>query len=87
MSSANQHYRRDADAQGQFGQFGGRFVAETLMPLILDLEQAYNQARSEPNFIAELDRFNAEFVGRPSPLYYAERLTEQYGGAKIFFKS
>ena len=86
MSSANQHYRRDADAQGQFGQFGGRFVAETLMPLILDLEQAYKQARSEPNFIAELDRFNAEFVGRPSPLYFAERLTEQYGGAKIFFK-
>ena len=86
MSSANQNYRRDADALGQFGQFGGRFVAETLMPLILELEQAYNDARSEPNFIAELDRFNAEFVGRPSPLYFAERLTEQYGGAKIFFK-
>ncbi|SDS64612.1 tryptophan synthase beta chain [Halopseudomonas sabulinigri] len=86
MSNANQHFRRDADAQGQFGQFGGRFVAETLMPLVLDLEHAYKQARSEPNFIAELDRFNAEFVGRPSPLYFAERLTEQYGGARIFFK-
>ncbi|MCL5043540.1 MAG: tryptophan synthase subunit beta [Gammaproteobacteria bacterium] len=79
-------YTQGADAQGQFGQFGGRFVAETLMPLILDLEQAFNQAMSEPDFLAQLDRFNAEFVGRPSPLYFAERLTEQYGGAKIYFK-
>ena len=82
----NQNYRREADALGQFGQFGGRFVAESLMPLVLQLEQAYNEARAEPAFIAELDRFNAEFIGRPSPLYFAERLTEQYGGAKIFFK-
>ena len=82
----DQNYRREADALGQFGQFGGRFVAESLMPLVLQLEQAYNEARAEPAFIAELDQFNAEFVGRPSPLYFAERLTEQYGGAKIFFK-
>ena len=82
----NQNYRREADALGQFGQFGGRFVAESLMPLVLQLEQAYNEARAEPAFIAELDQFNAEFVGRPSPLYFAERLTEQHGGAKIFFK-
>ena len=82
----DQNYRREADALGQFGQFGGRFVAESLMPLVLQLEQAYNEARAEPTFIAELDQFNAEFVGRPSPLYFAERLTEQYGGAKIFFK-
>ena len=82
----HQNYRREADALGQFGQFGGRFVAESLMPLVLQLEQAYNEARAEPAFIAELDRFNAEFIGRPSPLYFAERLTEQYGGAKIFFK-
>ncbi|GMQ52459.1 tryptophan synthase subunit beta [Halopseudomonas aestusnigri] len=82
----NHNYRREADALGQFGQFGGRFVAESLMPLVLQLEQAYNEARAEPAFIAELDRFNAEFIGRPSPLYFAERLTEQYGGAKIFFK-
>ena len=82
----NQNYRREADALGQFGQFGGRFVAESLMPLVLQLEQAYNEARAEPTFIAELDQFNAEFVGRPSPLYFAERLTEQYGGAKIFLK-
>ncbi|MEL0166561.1 MAG: tryptophan synthase subunit beta [Pseudomonadaceae bacterium] len=82
----HQNYRREADALGQFGQFGGRFVAESLMPLVLQLEQAYNEARAEPAFIAELDQFNAEFVGRPSPLYFAERLTEQYGGAKIFFK-
>ncbi|MEO1829679.1 MAG: tryptophan synthase subunit beta [Pseudomonas sp.] len=82
----HRNYRREADALGQFGQFGGRFVAESLMPLVLQLEQAYNEARAEPAFIAELDRFNAEFIGRPSPLYFAERLTEQYGGAKIFFK-
>ncbi len=79
-------FTQGADAQGQFGQFGGRFVAETLMPLILDLEQAFNQAMCEPDFLAQLDRFHAEFVGRPSPLYFAERLTEQYGGAKIYFK-
>lgn len=79
-------FTRGADAQGQFGSFGGRFVAESLMPLILDLEQAFNTALAEPNFLAELDRFQAEFVGRPSPLYYAERLTELYGGAKIYFK-
>ncbi len=79
-------FTRGADAQGQFGSFGGRFVAESLMPLILDLEEAFNTALVEPNFLAELDRFQAEFVGRPSPLYYAERLTELYGGAKIYFK-
>ncbi|TVP89274.1 MAG: tryptophan synthase subunit beta [Pseudomonadaceae bacterium] len=79
-------FTQGADAQGQFGQFGGRFVAETLMPLILDLEQAFNTAMAEPDFLAQLDRFNAEFIGRPSPLYFAERLTEQYGGAKIYFK-
>jgi tryptophan synthase beta chain len=79
-------FTRGADAQGQFGSFGGRFVAESLMPLILDLEQAFNTAMAEPNFLAELDRFQAEFVGRPSPLYFAERLTELYGGAKIYFK-
>ncbi|WOD11326.1 tryptophan synthase subunit beta [Pseudomonas sp. NyZ704] len=82
----NSNFSRGADAQGQFGSFGGRFVAESLMPLILDLEQAFNTALSEPNFLAELDRFQAEFVGRPSPLYFAERLTELYGGAKIYFK-
>jgi tryptophan synthase beta chain len=79
-------FTRGADAQGQFGSFGGRFVAESLMPLILDLEKAFNTALAEPDFLAELDRFQAEFVGRPSPLYYAERLTELYGGAKIYFK-
>ena len=79
-------FTRGADAQGQFGSFGGRFVAESLMPLILDLEEAFNTALAEPDFLAELDRFQAEFVGRPSPLYYAERLTELYGGAKIYFK-
>ena len=81
-----QRYSNSVDAQGQFGSFGGRFVAESLMPLILELEQAFNTALAEPEFLAELDRFQAEFVGRPSPLYFAERLTELYGGARIFFK-
>ncbi len=84
--TATPRYSNSVDAQGQFGSFGGRFVAESLMPLILDLEQAFNTALAEPQFLAELDRFQAEFVGRPSPLYFAERLTELYGGAKIFFK-
>ena len=85
MHSSNR-FSQGADAQGQFGHFGGRFVAESLMPLILDLEQAFNTAMAEPDFLAEMDRFQAEFVGRPSPLYYAERLTELFGGAKIYFK-
>jgi tryptophan synthase beta chain len=66
--------------------FGGRFVAETLMPLILDLEQAYEDAKADPAFQAELDGLNATYAGRPSPLYFAERLTEELGGAKIYFK-
>ena len=74
------------DAQGRFGRFGGRFVAETLMPNILALEAAYDQARSEPQFQERLDTFLRDYVGRPSPLYFAERLTEHHGGAKIYFK-
>jgi tryptophan synthase beta chain len=74
------------DDQGRFGDFGGRYVAETLMPLILELEQAYNAAKADPAFQAELDGFLKHYVGRPSPLYFAERLTEHFGGAKIYFK-
>jgi tryptophan synthase beta chain len=74
------------DAQGRFGQFGGRFVAETLMPNILALQQAYDDAKADPNFQATLDVFLRDYVGRPSPLYFAERLTEHFGGAKIYFK-
>lgn len=78
--------REGPDERGHFGIFGGRFVAETLMPLILDLEQAYNDAKADPAFQAELDNLNAHYSGRPSPLYFAERLTEHLGGAKIYFK-
>ena len=79
-------YRAGPDEGGHFGTYGGRFVAETLMPLILDLEQAYTEAKSDPNFARELDALNRHYAGRPSPLYFAERLTEHFGGAKIYFK-
>jgi tryptophan synthase beta chain len=79
-------YRTGPDEKGLFGIYGGRFVAETLMPLILELEQAYKDAKNDPTFQAELDSFLEHYVGRPSPLYFAERLTEHLGGAKIYFK-
>ena len=79
-------YRAGPDAEGRFGIYGGRFVAETLMPLILDLEAAYGAARNDPDFQAELASFNRHYAGRPSPLYFAERLTERLGGARIYFK-
>jgi tryptophan synthase beta chain len=79
-------YRTGPDERGRFGLYGGRFVAETLMPLILELEQAYDAAKADPAFKAELDGWLADYVGRPSPLYLAERLTAQLGGAKIYFK-
>ncbi|MHC5655643.1 tryptophan synthase subunit beta [Stappia sp. ICDLI1TA098] len=79
-------YRTGPDERGHFGIFGGRYVAETLMPLILDLEQAYKDAKADPAYQAEIDGLNAHYTGRPSPLYFAERLTEELGGAKIYFK-
>ena len=79
-------YRTGPDERGHFGNFGGRFVAETLMPLILDLEAHYNAARKDPAFKAELDFLLTHYVGRPSPLYFAERMTDHCGGAKIYFK-
>jgi len=89
-------YRGGPDEQGFFGLFGGRFVAETLMPLILELERAYEQAKHDPAFQKELSELNAHYGGRPSPLYFAERMTEHLreisaasgrgGGAKIYFK-
>jgi tryptophan synthase beta chain len=78
--------RAQPDDRGHFGQFGGRYVAETLMPLVLDLERHYRAAKSDPAFAAEFDDLLEHYVGRPSPLYYAERLTEHLGGAKIYFK-
>ena len=74
------------DAEGRFGPFGGRFVAETLMPAVHELEAAWDAARADPSFQAELDDFLTHYVGRPSPLYFAERLTEHHGGANIWFK-
>ncbi len=78
--------RQGPDARGHFGIFGGRFVAETLMPLILSLEKAYEEARQDPAYHAQLQHLLTHYVGRPSPLYYAERMTERLGGAKIYFK-
>lgn len=74
------------DAKGHFGVYGGRYVSETLMPLIMDVEKEYLKAKNDPAFQAELDSLLKLFVGRPSPLYFAERLTEHLGGAKIYFK-
>jgi tryptophan synthase beta chain len=74
------------DANGRFGTFGGRYVAETLMPLVLDLEQEYRKAKLDPAFQQEFDWLLEHYVGRPSPLYYAERLTKHFGGAKIYLK-
>jgi tryptophan synthase beta chain len=74
------------DAEGRFGDFGGRFVPETLMPLVLELDQAYRAAKADPAFHRELDGYLTHYVGRPSPLYFAERLTRHYGGARIYFK-
>jgi tryptophan synthase beta chain len=89
-------FRSGPDEHGHFGIFGGRFVAETLMPLILELEKAYNAAKADPAFQAEMNGHLRDYVGRPSPLYFAERLTEHLrevsaasgraGGAKIYFK-
>ncbi|RII37920.1 tryptophan synthase subunit beta [Pseudooceanicola sediminis] len=74
------------DEKGRFGQFGGRFVSETLMPLILDLEAEYEKAKTDDTFWAEMDDLWKHYVGRPSPLYFAPRMTEQLGGAKIYLK-
>jgi tryptophan synthase beta chain len=79
-------FRSGPDEDGRFGIFGGRFVAETLMPLILDLQAAWTHAKSDPEFKTELDWLNAHYTGRPSPLYFAERLTRELGGAKVYFK-
>ena len=78
--------RAAPDAAGHFGRYGGRFVAETLMPLVLDLERAYRAAKDDPGFTAEFRSLLTHYVGRPSPLYFAEKLTERAGGARIYLK-
>jgi len=85
MSKLNS-YKTGPDGAGRFGIHGGRFAAETLMPLILDLERAYRAAQADPSFQEELDYYLEHYAGRPSPLYFAQRLTEHFGGAKIYFK-
>ena len=79
-------YRTQPDERGHFGDYGGRYVAETLMPLVLDLEREYRAAQADPEFQREFDDLLEHYVGRPSPLYFAERLTEAVGGAQIWFK-
>ena len=78
--------RAGPDAEGHFGIFGGRYVAETLMPLILEVEAAYIHAKTDPEFKKDIEYFHTHYIGRPSPLYFAERLTEHFGGAKLYFK-
>ncbi len=79
-------FRTGPDERGHFGLYGGRFVAETLMPLILDLERSYAEAKNDPAFQADMNRYLADYVGRPTPLYFAERLTAHLGGARIYLK-
>ena len=86
MAPTPNSFRIGPDERGHFGIFGGRFVAETLMPLILDLEKAYNKAKADPQFQGELSYLLSHYAGRPSPLYFAERLTKHLGGAKVYLK-
>lgn len=79
-------FRGGPDEDGRFGIYGGRFVAETLMPLILELQEKWDEAKTDPEFQKELANLGTHYIGRPSPLYFAERLTEHLGGAKIYFK-
>ena len=98
MTATPNSFRTQPDAQGHFGQFGGRYVSETLMPLILELEREYTRAKADPAFTAEFDDLLEHYVGRPSPLYYAPRITEELRkgaaegpngekmGAQVWFK-
>ncbi|HCX14789.1 MAG TPA: tryptophan synthase subunit beta [Rhodospirillaceae bacterium] len=86
LADALNTYRSGVDENGHFGLFGGLYVAETLMPLILEVGEAYVKAKDDPVFVSELAKLNTHYAGRPSPLYFAERLTEYLGGARIYFK-
>ena len=79
-------FKNFPDDRGHFESFGGRYVAETLMPLILDLEKAYEESKNDPSFKSEMNNLLKDYVGRPSPLYFAERLTSYLKGPKIYFK-
>ena len=86
MHTKPNSFRTRPDERGHFGDYGGRYVAETLMPLVLDLEREYRKAQADPAFKAQFDDLLEHYVGRPSPLYFAERLTEALGGAQVWFK-
>jgi tryptophan synthase beta chain len=86
MTAKPNSYRAGPDEDGHFGIYGGRYVAETLMPLLQEVEKAYEAAQADPAFRREFDDLLANYVGRPSPLYFASRITEHCGGAKIYFK-
>ena len=85
-STKSETYRSGPDESGHFGIFGGRFVAETLMPLVLAVEEAYTAARQDSEFQRDFDYYAKHYIGRPSPLYFAQSLTHELGGAKIYFK-
>jgi tryptophan synthase beta chain len=86
MNDTLNTYRAGPDENGHFGIYGGRYVAETLMPLLREVEAAYEAAKADPAFRAEFDNLMTHYVGRPSPLYFASRITEHCGGAKVYFK-
>ncbi|MEC7572705.1 MAG: pyridoxal-phosphate dependent enzyme, partial [Pseudomonadota bacterium] len=86
MSTALNTYRNGPDEGGHFGIFGGRFVAETLMPLVLEVEKAYTAAKRDSAFIDEFEYYKQHYIGRPSPLFLAARLSAHYGGAKLYLK-
>ena len=79
-------YRNQPDQNGHFGPYGGRYVAETLMPLILDVQRAWEETKEDPSFWQEFEELAKHYIGRPSPLYFAKRFTEELGGAKVYFK-
>ena len=86
MTKPPNSFRQMPDERGHFGPYGGRYVAETLMPLVKSVETAYRAAIADSAYLAEYDELNRNYIGRPSPLYYAERLSEHLGGAKVYFK-
>ncbi len=86
VAGMEKEFMNTPDERGHFGQYGGRYVAETLMPLILSVEKAYNEAKNDPAFWAQFDDLAKNYIGRPSPLYFAEKTTNHLGGAKIYFK-
>jgi len=78
--------KRIPDKRGHFGQYGGRYISETLVPAVLELEETYTRLKGDSAFKEELEFYLREYVGRPTPLYFAERLTEKTGGARIYLK-